>query len=55
LVKITGHNITVANSPLAVGPRTRAVRTPVIRPETWIATLVRNVEILALENIMLGP
>ena len=36
----------------AEGPRMRAVKTPVITPQLWIARLVKNVPILALEKII---
>ena len=54
LLRIMGHNITVASSPLAVGPKLRAVKIPVINPQNWIAKLVENVAIFALEKIILG-
>jgi len=50
-----GHNITVASSPLAVGPKMRAVKIPVINPQNWMAKLVEKVAIFALEKIMLRP
>src|SRR5580704_12991702 len=51
LLKITGHKMTVASSPLATGPSNRAVRMPVAAPQTWMIKLVENVPKLALENI----
>ena len=50
-----GNNITVASSPLAVGPKMRAVKIPVINPQNWMAKLVEKVAIFALEKIMLRP
>jgi hypothetical protein len=47
-----GHNMTVASSPLAVGPRSRAVKIPVISPQAWMARLVEKVAMLALEKII---
>src|ERR1017187_3755841 len=52
LLKMMGHNRTVASSPRAEGPRMRAVKIPVITPQAWIARLVKNVPILALEKII---
>src|ERR1700681_3922188 len=52
LLKIMGHNITVASSPRAAGPKRRAVTTPVITPQPWMARLVKNVLVFALEKIM---
>src|SRR5258706_15963178 len=54
LLRMMGHNMTVASSPLAEGPRMRAVKIPVIIPHTWIAKLVKKVPILALEKIIRG-
>src|SRR5579864_2512073 len=52
LLRIMGHNMTVASSPLAVGPRRRAVKIPVISPQNWMARLVEKVAMLALEKII---
>jgi hypothetical protein len=51
LLKIMGHKMTVASSPLATGPSRRAVTMPVTAPQAWMIKLVENVPKLALENI----
>src|SRR5258708_2285391 len=47
--------MTVASSPLAVRPKRRAVKTPVISPQNWMARLVEKVAIFALEKITRRP
>src|SRR4029077_3083455 len=51
LLKMVGHKMTVASSPLATGPSRRAVIIPVAAPQAWMIELVENVPKLAFENI----